>query len=132
MFTRFEEYATTSMLGSADSPPRVDGRLMFSNRWERDVFGLALSLSKAGCFEWEDFRQRLIASIGHWEAEGCVNQPRWDYYERFLEALLSVVEASGTLQSKEIADAFALRVSLSRPHSGDVQSALRQTNEGTE
>jgi nitrile hydratase subunit beta len=103
MFTNFEEYATTSMLGSLDSPPRLDGKLLFTNRWERDVFGLALALSKAGCFEWEDFRQCLIASIARWEgAAQCANQPRWDYYERFLEALLDVIKSSGTLCAGEL------------------------------
>lgn len=104
MFTRFEEYAAASMLGDTDSPPRLDGKLFFTNRWERDVFGLALSLSKAGCFEWEDFRQNLIASIARWEnaPADCANQPRWDYYERFLEALLNVVETSGVLSRDEL------------------------------
>jgi nitrile hydratase accessory protein len=103
MLTKFEEYATSAMLGSPDSPPRVDGKLLFTNRWERDVFGLALSLSKAGCFEWEDFRQCLIASIARWEgaAAQCANQPRWDYYERFLEALLDVIRSSETLSASE-------------------------------
>jgi nitrile hydratase accessory protein len=109
MFTRFEEYAAASMLGDTDSPPRLDGKLLFTNRWERDVFGLALSLSKAGCFEWEDFRQSLIAAIGKWEATDCANQPRWDYYERFLEALVNVIAASGTLTAGELAAALTAR-----------------------
>jgi nitrile hydratase accessory protein len=111
MFTRFEEYAAASMLGAADSPPRLDGKLLFTNRWERDVFGLALSLSKAGCFEWEDFRQSLIASIARWEnaPADCANQPRWDYYERFLEALLNVVETSGVLSRDELATIMVAR-----------------------
>jgi nitrile hydratase subunit beta len=108
-FTRFEEYAATSMLGDPDSPPRLDGKLFFSNRWERDVFGLALSLSKAGYFEWEDFRQCLIASIAKWEETGCKDQPRWDYYERFLEALLNVVEASDVLRGDELAKVLVAR-----------------------
>src|SRR5690349_15035931 len=109
MFTRFEEYAAASMLGEPDSPPRLDGKLLFTNRWERDVFGLALSLSKAGCFEWEDFRQSLIASIAKWEATSCIDQPRWDYYERFLEALLNVVEARGVLSRAELTTIIAAR-----------------------
>jgi hypothetical protein len=96
MFTRFEEYAAASMLGDPDSPPRLDGKLFFSNRWERDVFGLALSLSKAGYFEWE-------------ESTDCKDQPRWDYYERFLEALLNVVEASGVLSGDELAAVLVAR-----------------------
>ncbi|MFC0402071.1 nitrile hydratase accessory protein [Paraburkholderia rhizosphaerae] len=102
MFMRFEEYAAASMLGESDAPPHLDGKLFFTDRWERDVFGLALSLSKAGCFEWEEFRQCLIASIARWEAIECANQPRWDYYERFLEALVSVIESSGTLSADEL------------------------------
>ncbi|WP_321947478.1 nitrile hydratase accessory protein [Paraburkholderia sp. J10-1] len=109
MFTRFEEYAAASMLGHADSPPRIEGKLLFTNRWERDVFGLALSLAKAGCFEWEDFRQCLIEAIGRWEALECAHQPRWDYYERFFEALLKAIEASGTLDPAELARALAPR-----------------------
>ena len=111
MFTRFEEYAATSMLGAIDSPPRLDGKLYFTNRWERDAFGLALSLSKAGCFEWEDFRQCLIASIARWEnaPADCAAPPHWDYYERFLEALLDVVEASGVLSRDVLAKIMTAR-----------------------
>ena len=43
MFTRFEEYAASSMLGQPDSPPRAQGRLRFDRPWEREAFGLALS-----------------------------------------------------------------------------------------
>ncbi len=103
MFTRFEEYAASSMLGQPDSPPRLQGKLFFSKDWERGVFGLALSLSKAGYFEWEDFRQNLIASIAEWENAPCDGQPRWDYYERFLAALMRTIEQSGVLSADEIA-----------------------------
>jgi len=115
MFTRFEEYAAASMLGAPDSPPRVDGKLLFTNRWERDVFGLALSLAKAGCFEWEDFRQSLIASIARWEAADCADQPRWDYYERFLEALFDVIEAHGVLTRSELAGVIKARLPAADP-----------------
>lgn len=116
MFTRFEEYAAASMLGADDSPPRLDGKLFFSNRWERDVFGLALSLSKAGYFEWEDFRQCLITAIARWESAPCEGQPRWDYYERFLEALLDVVESSGVLSRDEIAPLLIARRHVASTH----------------
>ncbi|WP_176057373.1 nitrile hydratase accessory protein [Paraburkholderia sp. BCC1876] len=109
MFTRFEEYAAASMLGADDSPPRLDGKLVFSSRWERDVFGLALSLSKAGYFEWEEFRQCLIAAIARWESAPCEGQPHWDYYERFLEALLEVVESSGVLSRDELTQILVAR-----------------------
>ncbi|MFK4444542.1 nitrile hydratase accessory protein [Caballeronia udeis] len=116
MFTRFEEYAAASMLGADDSPPRLDGKLFFSNRWERDVFGLALSLSKAGYFEWEDFRQCLITAIARWESAPCEGQPRWDYYEHFLEALLDVVGSRGVLSRDELAHVMVARRPATATH----------------
>jgi nitrile hydratase subunit beta len=77
--------------------------LLFSNEWEREVFGLALSLSKAGCFEWEDFRQNLIESIAEWENTPRDGQPRWNYYEQFFVALMKTIKVSGLLSSAEIA-----------------------------
>jgi nitrile hydratase accessory protein len=103
MFTRFEEFAAPSMLGQPDSPPRLQCKLLFSKAWQREVFGLALSLSKAGCFEWEDFRQNLIGSIAEWENAPCEGQPRWDYYERFFVALVKTIKVSGLLSCAEIA-----------------------------
>ncbi|CAB3803791.1 nitrile hydratase accessory protein [Pararobbsia alpina] len=103
MFTRFEEYAASSMLGHPDSPPRLQGKLLFGKAWEREVFGLALSLSKAGCFEWEEFRQNLIESIAEWENAPCDGQPHWDYYEHFFDALMKTIKVSGVLSSAEIA-----------------------------
>jgi nitrile hydratase accessory protein len=101
MFTRFEEYAASSMLGQPDSPPRAQGKLRFDRPWERQAFGLALSLAKAGYFEWEDFRQNLIRSIAQWEAGQCPGQPQWDYYRRFLDALEQTVIGAGLLTPDE-------------------------------
>ncbi|MEA3087767.1 MAG: hypothetical protein QOC89_5464 [Paraburkholderia sp.] len=103
MFTRFEEYAASSMLGHPDSPPRMQGKLLFDKPWERQVFGLALSLSKAGHFEWDDFRQNLIESIAEWEDGYCAGQPPWDYYERFLLALEKTVTQAGVLSASDMA-----------------------------
>jgi nitrile hydratase accessory protein len=113
MFTRFEEYAASSMLGSPDSPPRMQGKLLFDKPWERQAFGLALSLSKAGHFEWEDFRRNLMASIAEWEDGYCAGQPPWDYYERFLLALEKTVTQAGVLSATDMAslDLRALRPS---------------------
>ena len=92
MFTRFEEFAVTQMLGQPDSPPRNQGRLHFDHEWQRKLFGMALALAKEGHLEWEDFRQQLIRSIGDWEQLECGAQPPWDYYERFLEALTRALQ----------------------------------------
>lgn len=105
MFTRFEEFAASQMLGHADSPPRSQGRLHFDRDWQRTLFGLALSVSKQGHFEWEDFRRHLIREIGDWEQLPCGAQPPWDYYERFLGALLKVLEEHGVVRADELAPA---------------------------
>lgn len=102
MFTRFEEYAASRMLGHSDSPPRSNGRMFFSEDWQRKLFGLTLALSKEGHFEWEDFRKKLIQSIGEWEQTECASQPPWDYYERFLQALVQVLETHGLVEPVEL------------------------------
>jgi len=104
VFTRFEEYAATQMLGHKDSPPRSQGKLLFTREWERKLFGLTLAASKEGHFEWEEFRQNLIQSIGDWEALDCANQPSWDYYERFLQALLRVLEQHDIVNANELTE----------------------------
>ena len=45
------------------APPRSNGELVFAEPWESRAFGLALALHDGGAFEWEDFRQQLIATI---------------------------------------------------------------------
>lgn len=102
MFTCFEEFAAASMLGHPDSPPRSQGKLLFSQPWQRDLFGLALALSKQGCFEWEAFRQQLIAAIGRWERLPCGDQPAWDYYECFLQALQAVLHEHALLTPADL------------------------------
>ena len=102
MFTRFEEYAATQMLGQPDSPPRSGGKLFFSEAWQRTVFGMALALSKEGHFEWEDFRRHLIQKIAAWELDACNGEARWDYYERYTLALIEVLEQYGVLKPGEL------------------------------
>jgi nitrile hydratase accessory protein len=102
MFTRFEEYAATQMLGQPDSPPRSEGKLLFKEEWQRTVFGMALALSKEGYFEWEDFRQNLIVSIAAWEKDACGGETRWDYYQRYTMALIETLEQSGILKPGEL------------------------------
>jgi nitrile hydratase accessory protein len=99
MQTRFEHFAATSMLGSPDAPPRHNGTLRFASEWERRAFGLALALSKDGYFEWEDFRQALIAQIAAWESEHALDDPSWHYYQRWLDALESVLTSSGLIEA---------------------------------
>ena len=102
MFTSFEEYAATQMLGQPDSPPKSDGKLYFSQPWQRTVFGMAMALAKAGHFEWEDFRRTLIDTIAAWEATACAGETTWDYYDRYTVALIQVLEQYGVIAPGEL------------------------------
>lgn len=102
MYLRFEHYAATSMLGDKDSPPRVNGKMYFERGWERDAFGIAMALSKDGHYEWEQFRQGLIATIAQWENHNPTDDPSWDYYERWLETLEQVAVDAGVVDSMEL------------------------------
>ncbi|MEO3414294.1 nitrile hydratase accessory protein [Roseovarius sp. CAU 1744] len=103
MLTRFEHHAVTEMLGQPDTPPRYNGTLCFGHEWERTAFGIALALAKQGVFEWDDFRDELIAEIGNWEASHNLTDASWDYYERFLSALEKAATKSGAIDSEELA-----------------------------
>ena len=91
MQTRFEHFAVGSMMGEADSPPRTNGTLCFAREWERTAFGLAIALAREGHYEWEEFREELIAEIDGWEKSHALDDPNWDYYERWLNVLEHLV-----------------------------------------
>lgn len=101
MQIRFEYFATTSLLGGEESPPRQNGKMWFAQGWERQAFGMAIALSKKGHFEWEEFRQGLIQSIGEWEREYGTDGGAWNYYERWLIALERLAVQSGVIAPDE-------------------------------
>ena len=108
MFTKFEHFAATSLMGTPEeAPPRQDGHLHFDRDWEKMAFGVAIALSKQGYFEWEDFRQTLIATIGEWEASHDLNDPEWDYYQCWLATLEEMAIASGLVEATEWRDQIA-------------------------
>lgn len=86
--------------------PRKNGELVFENAWEGRVFGMAVAIADGQRFEWEEFRQRLIAEIGTADAAGSDST----YYERWLaaferllreKALVSPIELSARLAEFE-------------------------------
>ncbi|MBE9167979.1 nitrile hydratase accessory protein [Pleurocapsales cyanobacterium LEGE 06147] len=101
MQLRFEHFAVTSMMGNETSPPRDNGTLKFARFWEERAFGIALALSKKGHYEWEDFRQKLIASIAEWETTHFKDDFSWDYYQQWLQALEQLVSEFNLLDPDE-------------------------------
>ena len=93
------------------APPRDNGELVFAAPWESRVFGVAMALHEAGAFEWEDFRQRLIAEIGGWEAAGGDGED-WSYYRCWLGALEGLLADRGLVAGQDLrarADLLAAR-----------------------
>ena len=63
---------------------------------EPRVRGRRGAVGHGDAFEWERFRQELIAEIGAWQGDD------WSYYERWLAALEHVLLADGVLEQAEI------------------------------
>lgn len=61
--------------------PRANGELVFHDRWQRRLFAMAVSLSEQGLYEWDEFRDHLIAEIARSEGSHPPN-----YYECWLAA----------------------------------------------
>ncbi|HEX8237588.1 MAG TPA: nitrile hydratase accessory protein [Abditibacteriaceae bacterium] len=121
------ENIASDMLGEG-SPPRRNGELLFNEPWEGRAFGMAVALSQQGHYEWEAFRQQLIASINEWEAEHLHAQHHkeehheaghyeaahsheqedhssedgWNYYQRWLLALERLTLEMNMIDSAEL------------------------------
>jgi nitrile hydratase accessory protein len=85
--------------------PRRNGELVFDEPWESRAFGLAVTASEAGAYEWEEFRQGLIAEVASWEAHhgrGHVEGGDWRYYQRWLASLERLVVEKGLVSRDEL------------------------------
>ena len=103
------------------APPRRNGELVFEAPWESRLFGITLSLERAGLLAWEEFRGRLIAEIRDWDAAG--HPPgEWSYYERWHAALEALLAAKALCAPSELelrVRAFAARASPHDHAAGD-------------
>jgi nitrile hydratase accessory protein len=122
MFTRFEHFAASSLMGSEESPPRENGNLAFKRSWEQVAFALAIALSKKGYYEWEDFRQNLIAMIGEWESEHGLEDPTWDYYQRWYAVLEKLVLETGLVERADLEEKSATLINCDSIHSQSTNS----------
>ena len=83
------------------APPRSNGELVFAEPWESRAFGLAMSLNAGGVFEWEAFRQQLIAAVAEAEREASDEEP-FSYYRCWLLALERVLDAGGVVSTEQL------------------------------
>jgi nitrile hydratase len=85
------------MTGPA-SLPRSSGELVFHDPWERRVFALAVSLCEQGYYQWDEFRDYLIAEIAAAEEAAGPNPSPTSlpsYYESWLAAFEKLLAEKG-------------------------------------
>jgi len=82
-------------------PGPDDGdQLSFNEPWELRAFALAVAAYHQGLYDWSEFQLALIGAIRRWE--GDPEQAPWQYYERWLEALETVLSGTGVLVGTEL------------------------------
>jgi len=86
-----------------------DENSVFSAPWEARAFAIALGLSEAGLFTWDEFRAHLIAQVGASDRvrERDGTNDRGKYYEHFVRALETVVTEKGIASRSDIAAKIA-------------------------
>jgi nitrile hydratase accessory protein len=78
--------------------PRKNGELVFEEPWQGRVFGMAVTLHEQGAYDWEEFRQALIAQIAATDARGGV----FVYYEIWLATFEELLAKKGLVSPDEV------------------------------
>jgi len=78
--------------------PRKNGELVFEEPWQGRVFGMAVALHEQGAYDWEEFRQALIAQIAAADARGGV----FVYYEIWLATFEELLAKKGLVSPDEV------------------------------
>lgn len=78
--------------------PRKNGELVFEEPWQGRVFGMAVALHESGLYEWEEFRQALIAHIARAET---LPDP-FSYYAVWLETFEVLLAGKGVVTPTEL------------------------------
>ncbi|HEV8714359.1 MAG TPA: nitrile hydratase accessory protein [Candidatus Binatia bacterium] len=101
--TRRADPRIAEMNGAA-ALPRKSGELVFHDPWERQVFVLAVALCEQGLYQWDEFRDRLIAEIAAERAGSTENpsSPQPGYYEHWLAAFEKLVIEKGICTPEQL------------------------------
>jgi nitrile hydratase accessory protein len=82
------------LVAATEELPRHNGELVFEEPWQGRAFGLVLAMHKAGAFDWEEFRMRLIDAIAAHADDA--------YYDRWLEAFERLLVERGLIAREEV------------------------------
>ncbi len=89
--------AVADMTGPA-AVPRRNGEMVFAAPWEGRAFGMAVALHEQNLYPWDDFRDRLIATI----ADADARDDPSGYYERWLASFERLLIEKGIVSHDEI------------------------------
>ena len=78
--------------------PRKNGELVFEEPWQGRVFGMAVALHERGVYDWEEFRQALIAQI----AAAETRRGPFVYYEIWLQTFEALLARKRLVTSAEL------------------------------
>jgi cobaltochelatase CobN len=87
-----------AVMAGAAALPRKNGELVFDEPWQGRVFGMAVALHEQAAYEWEEFRQALIAQIAASEARGGP----FVYYEIWLATFEELLAKKGLVTPTEL------------------------------
>ena len=103
--------------------PRKSGELVFHDAWERRAFALAVALCEQGQYQWDDFRDHLIAEIGAADKVHADNPdaPLSGYYEHWLASLEKVLIEKGLCTEDQLRTGGGEETSPQTPPPGGSQ-----------
>ncbi len=110
--------------GLSGIPSDNDGRLAFAEPWEASAFALAVHLSGAGHFTWDEWAATLSEEIRAAQQEG--DPDRGDtYYRHWLRALERLCRERGLVSEAEGSERKEAwrRAYLNTPHGKPVDLA---------
>ncbi len=80
--------------------PRDGDGPVFDEPWQARAFAVVVRLCQDGHYEWDAFRQRLIAEIAAADAAGDTETGYWEHWLAACEALLA---ARGVAEAGDLA-----------------------------
>jgi nitrile hydratase accessory protein len=105
----------------SDLPSELEDR-SFEHPWELRAFAIAVAAYQNGQYEWSEFQLSLAQAVKRWEDDDAA--PSWEYYERWLEALETLLAGSGAVSDAALDD--RTRAALAVPRAANHHEAHRE------
>lgn len=100
------------VFAAAEAPPMANGEVVFEAPWQSRIFAMARALCERGLYDWDEFRERLIAEI-----ETADPGAEYHYFDHFLAALVRLLDEKGICLADEVGDRAS--TFAARPHGHD-------------